>query len=247
MNKLIFRGLQSSVAALALTLTLTAPGVSADAASTEDVIAVSDSEFNQFLFADEVQSVYFPPGAPVSGKPIPVSDNKGMLIQFKKKSDKDGEPVVTQMVVQLKDGTLRTLRLQPQTMPGIQYSVEPSPAAARKTTVVEVDPYDRQLVDAFSPFVQGKVADSYTATGVSTALEFDRFTAHPAGAWTDGTQRMLSYRLVAKADLTTIVAPSQFYREGVLAVQLEGGDVITEAAPLMLFILTDESLWRGSK
>lgn len=219
----------------------TAPVAKAEIAA-KPVISISDSEYNRVVFPARYKQVIFPPGTPIKGKPLPISNNRGILFQVKKGSKK-----VIQMVVHMTDGSVTTLRFKPASIPGIVYRVDGAPDVVPKTSHhAEANEApavaSRFLVPIFRAFTQGSVAEGYEHVAALPPVAFKEMTAVPLGAWSDGEYRMLKYKLVAKPGADVPVHPSQFYRKGVRAVQVESDRVNRYQQPA-LFILIDEATW----
>lgn len=228
-----------------------APGTQKPAAEPAEsfdasVIPVSDSEFNRIVFPRPFVDVVFPAKTPLKGKPLPLSGNRSVLFQVE-----PGTRSTLQMIVQLDDGSVRMLRLKPMPGPGIVHRVD----GARDVLNAETDapPVETQtgagtgyLVDVFSRFMRGGEPDGFERVQNLPPVEFAEFTAVPLESWSNGVERMLIYRLEVKGTADVKVAPSQFYRKGVRAAQINGDRVAPGSSP-ELFILVDETVWAGGK
>jgi len=210
--------------------------------SVEGTVMVSDREYNHFILPEPFQTVIFPPGTPVKGNPIPLADNRGFLLQMKK-----GTTGVYQMIVQMKDGRVKMIRLNVANVPGVTHRVDGAldklPSSAEMTYRPETP--HAPVIKVFKQFTMGSehIPDSFTEVEKPRAVHFETFTAKPAGAWTDGYRRMLVFQLDAVKGSETVIAPPQFYRRGVVAIEIDGGDVVSDKHSPTLYILTDESLW----
>ncbi|WP_018234309.1 TraK domain-containing protein [Thioalkalivibrio thiocyanodenitrificans] len=213
----------------------------------EGVIDISDREYNRVVFPVPFTDIIFPANAPLKSDPVPLGGNRSILFEVHQ-----GVRQTVQMVVQLEDGTVHTLRMRPAAIPGVEHRV--AGASDRpKTSAVDTSQSamrsqseeQRYLLETFKRFVRGN-RDNFTRVETLPTVEFDSFYAEPLEAWSNGTDRMLIYKLVSKGPRVVVASP-QFYRSGVRAVQLEGGDVVSRRASPKLFILVDESVFFGSR
>lgn len=212
------------------------------AAAEAHTVVISDREFNRIVFRSPFKKVIFPPGAPLKGDPLPLSDNHSVLFQVE-----PGARGVIQMVVQLKDGNVETLRLEPAPVPGVVYRVDgapdvaSAPAAAAPAAGEQLPAPRDYLVETFRNVLTGNTGE-FSPVEPFDRVQFDRFTAEPIQAFSNGADRMLVFQLTAREGMETPVAASQFYRRGVRAVQIEGEVVGPESSP-HLYILVVESIW----
>ncbi len=217
--------------------------VEASSDQESSVVAISDSEFNRIVFPRPFVDVVFPAKTPIKGKPLPLSGNRSVLFQVE-----PGSRSVIQMIVQLDDGSVRMLRLRPMPGPGVVHRVDgardvlnanPDDIASAESSGT---PATAHLVDIFSRFMKGGEPDGFESVANLPPVEFPAFTAVPLESWSNGTERMLIYRLTAKGSVDVKVAPAQFYRKGVRAVQIEGDRIAAGVSP-ELFLLVDEVIW----
>ena len=208
-------------------------------------ITVSDSEFNTFVFPDVIKRIYFPAGSPVVGKPMYLSDNTQVLLQFAK-----GGPKVVQMVAELESGKVVSLRLAVRPVAGITYAVPGAKArtaasgAAAKRTVegegsLNVAPRgeDIELLKALT--ASGQPPAGFEPINLPRPTRFDKFSVVPLAGWSDGaTKRILVFSLVAVPGQTAVVSPPQFYRPGISAVLVDGDVVDANNSP-QLFVVEE--------
>lgn len=219
------------------------PVAQSEGVTDSAVIAISDSEFNRIVFPRPFVDVVFPAKTPLKGKPLPLSGNRSVLFQVE-----PGSRSVIQMIVQLDDGSVRMLRLRPMPGPGVVHRVDGardvlnSESGLSEATETSTAPATRHLVDVFSRFMKGGEPDGFEPVANLAPVDFPAFTAVPLESWSNGTERMLVYRLTAKGSADVKVAPPQFYRKGVRAIQIEGDRIAPGVSP-ELFLLVDEAAW----
>jgi hypothetical protein len=203
------------------------------------VVTVSDYEFNTFVFPGTIKRVFFPSGAPVSGKPIYLAENTQVMLQFNK-SEKPA-----QMVAELDGGSVVTLRVLPRSVPGIVHAVNgaraKSPSARKATT----DPKqqaaargeDIELLKQL--MIRHEPPDDFEPIKLPNPVRFDKFSVVPLASWSNGaSKRIHIFSLVAVPGQTAVVAPPQFYRDGINAVMLDG-DVVDDTTAPQLFIVEE--------
>lgn len=211
-------------------------------APVSGAVTVSDTEFNTFLFGAPIKRILFPAGSPVVGKPVYMADNHQVLLQFGK-----GQKSPVQMVVELESGEVVTMRVQPKSVPGVTHAVNgarpkgrtsqasanprPSngePASARAEDIELL----KRLVSA------GQPPDGFDPIALPAPARFDRFTVVPLVGWSDTAKRIFVFSLVANGGQTSVVAPPQFYRDGITAVLLDG-DVVDSTHSPQLFVVEE--------
>ena len=205
-----------------------------------DTVSVSSREYNRFVLPNPFYKIIFPPKSPVRGKPIPLAGNTSFLIQFK---NKPGATV--QMVVQMKNGAVRTARLKIEDIPGITYRFDGAVDRLLSSGNHKSDTVSRSfLVDTMKSFTSriGTIPEGFSVVSAPPTVLFETFTAKPIGAWSNGILRVYAFKLIAEPDTETVIAPPQFYRKGVLAVETIG-DVVSNKESPMLYLIVDESVW----
>lgn len=220
-------------------------------APTPGTITVSDYEFNTFVFPVPLKRVLFPGGSPV-GQPIYLADNTQVMLQFTKGASK---PI--QMVAELENGSVVTLRLSPRSVPGISHAVngarvrsgvsginEPSTGrvvhGVGNEATASPNAADIELLKTI--VTRGAAPDSFDPIRLPAPVQFDKFSVVPLSGWSDGERRILVFSLVAAAGQTAVVAPPQFYRPGISAVMLDGDVVDAQNSPQLYVVeeLNDE-------
>lgn len=205
------------------------------------VVTVSDYEFNTFVFPSAIKRVFFPTGSPVEGKPIYLSDNTQVMLQFGKGTD-----TPAQMVAELDGGAVVTLRVRPRAVPGVVHSVN---GARTKRAVTQSD---SELAQAQGTAPRGADIEllkyltthheppgGFEPVKLPGSVRFDKFSVVPLSAWSDGgAKRIMIFSLVAVPGQTAVVAPPQFYRPGITAVMLDG-DVVDATSMPQLFIVEE--------
>jgi hypothetical protein len=211
-------------------------------------VTVSDYEFNTFAFPVPIKRVFFPGGSPV-GQPIYLSDNMQVMLQFTKGADK---PV--QMVTELENGSVVTLRLAPRSVPGITHAVNGAKTrsgvsglndagagrvvngAGGAATMPAPKAEDIELLKSI--VTRGTAPDGFDPVKLPAPARFDKFSVIPLSGWTDGARRVLVFSLVAASGQTAVVSPPQFYRPGISAVMIDG-DVVDENASPQLYVVEE--------
>lgn len=249
---------------LALCLGLSAAGMASAAAPAKGkaapgkqleapvpgAVTVSDYEFNTFAFPMPIKRVFFPGGSAV-GKPIYLADNTQVMLQFTKGTDKP-----LQMVTELENGAVVTLRLVPKPVPGITHAANGakvrsgvSGAAAGGDRMVtgtggaKMPAPKAEDIELLKYIVsRGAAPEDFAPVKLPAPMRFDKFSVVPLSGWTDGGRRVLVFSLVAASGQTAVVSPPQFYRPGISAVMLDGDVVDANASPQLYVVeeLEDE-------
>lgn len=197
-------------------------------------ITVSDRDFNRFIFPTPVTQLVFPAGASLLGKPIYLSGNTQVLIQFKPGNDKS-----VQMVVEVEGGQVHTLTLNPRPVDGITQRVDgarersvASAVRAQKTDAVGAPAPRGEDIELLKRIVQGDIPPGYDSIKLPRPTRFDKFTVVPLAGWSDGSaRRVMVFSLVAVPGQTAVVSPPQFYRVGISAVLVDGDVVDANSSP----------------
>lgn len=211
-------------------------------APVSGAVTVSDTEFNTFVFGAPIKRILFPAGSPVVGKPVYMADNHQVLLQFGK-----GQKSPVQMVVELEPGEVVTMRVQPRSVPGVTHSVNGARVKARASQAGAAPrPNSGGPASARAEDIEllkhlvssGQPPDGFTPISLPAPARFDRFTVVPLVGWSDMGKRIYVFSLVANAGQTSVVAPPQFYRDGITAVLLDG-DVVDSAHSPQLFVVEE--------
>jgi hypothetical protein len=199
---------------------------------------VSDNEFNTFSFPAPVTGIYFPAGSPVVGNPIYLDGNTKVLLQLGK--DSGG---LVQAVFNLKTGQIVTLRLAPRPVQGVTYTASGPGVSAKGQTMTSSGgesagprAEDVDLLKALISF--GQPPASFSPVSLPALVRFDKFSAVPLAAWSDGSRTLYEFSLVAAPGQTAVVSPPQFYRDGIGAVAVSGDTVDAQKSPT-LFVVED--------
>lgn len=211
-------------------------------------VTVSDYEFNTFAFSTAIKRIFFPAGSPVVGKPIYLADNTQVMLQFAKGT---GKPV--QMVAELDNGSVQTLRILPRAIPGVTHAVNGarmrSAAAASASgdrviggTAQMPAPKGEDIELLKSVAARGEAPSGFDPVKLPAPTRFDKFTVVPLSGWSDGARRVLIFSLVAANGQTAVVSPPQFYRPGITAVMVDGDVVDANTSPQLYVVeeLQDE-------
>lgn len=202
------------------------------------VVAVSDFEFNTFIFPDTISRIFFPAGSPVVGKPIYLQNNSQVMLQFAK-----GQSKPVQMVAELEGGGVVSLRVLPKAIPGVSHTVSAGKPKVRRVEsgssgAVSDSPRaeDIELLKAIATF--GEPPDDFTPVPLPAPVRFDKFTVVPTASWSDESRRILIFSVVAVPGQTAVLSPPQFYRPGVSAVIVDG-DVVDDSNSPQLFVIEE--------
>lgn len=212
------------------------------------VVTVSDYEFNTFVYPDAIKKVLFPAGSPVVGRPVYLAENTQVMLQFAKGTAK---PV--QMVTELENGQIVSLRVLPRAIPGITHAVNGArvktagAAPAKRSMTAEgqqsVSPRGEDIELLKKLVTSGDAPQGYDPVRLPRPTRFDKFTVVPLAGWTDGSnKRVLVFSLVAAQGQTAVVSSQQFYRPGITAVMLDGDVVDANTSPNLYVVeeLQDE-------
>jgi hypothetical protein len=201
------------------------------------ITAVSNSELNRFVFASPVKQALFPADVPAS-KPLYVAGNKEVLISFG-----PGMPDVAQMIVELTNGKVATFYLHSQKGPGaiVRYEGARAGRAADASTAspslgTSGSP-GTQAVSLLAAVVRGEIPGGYEAVATPATVAFDKFTVVPVSAWSDqGSTTIYAFQLIAAKGQSAAVSAPEFFKPGVLAVDVEG-DTVDDAHSPMVYIV----------
>lgn len=202
-------------------------------------LTVSERELNTFIFPGQVKRIFFPAGAAVTGEPIYLSGGTQVMLQFAKTNEES-----IQMVVELADGNVHTLRVQPRPVQGVVHSIAGAKPRKAVTTPLtadgpgKVDPRAEDI-ELLKRVVGGEVPDEFTPVDLPKPTRFDKFSVIPMSGWSDGgSKRIYVFQLVAQPGQTALVAAPQFYRNGITAVMLDG-DVVDATTSPTLFVIEE--------
>ena len=206
----------------------------------DGAIVISDRDFNRFLLPAPIKAVHFPEDTPISGKPIYLAKNTQVMFQVKRGSDKPIE-----MVVEMTNDTVREFSLLPRPVKGITFSTDGASAsaalkAARPPLKVDADgvPTPRsEDIDLLKKVAMGATPQGMDAIKLAAPTRFDKFTVVPLAGWSDGgSRRVMVFSLVGVPGKTAVVAPPQFYRQGIMAVMLDGDVVDANSSPTLYVV-----------
>jgi hypothetical protein len=206
-------------------------------------LTVSDRDFNRFIFPAPVTQLVFPAGASLLGKPVYLSGNTQVLIQFKPGNDKS-----VQMVVEVEGGQVHTFTLNPRPVDGVTQRVDGArerntAAAARSAKADAAAPGAAaprgEDIELLKRVVQGDIPAGFDSVKLPRPTRFDKFTVVPLAGWSDGSaRRVMVFSLVSVPGQTAVVSPPQFYRAGISAVLLDG-DVVDASSSPNLYVVEE--------
>lgn len=216
------------------------------AVNPNELIMVSDFELNRFIFQAPLKRVYFPADTreeetgPLLNKPLYMSGNTQVALQFHK-----GETKPIQMIAELKDGRVFSLRLAPRPMPAESHYVsdgkEDKNVKRQQTGGGDDDqPTPRQedieTMKALASF--GEPSQNFSPAPLPVTTRFDKFTVVPISGWSDGDKQAFVFTIVAAPGETAVIAAPQFYRQGITAVMVDG-DVVDEKNSPTLYVIEE--------
>lgn len=228
MNKPKMRGLVM-VAALAV-----APFTSA----SDDVqkVAVSTDAYNRLVFPEPYSTVVIPPEAELRDNPVPTDGKRGLLIR----PADEAEPF--SIFVQLRSGEAFSVKLEPETGIDAQVFRYKNAPDISEQPETESRPKDRWIADTILSAFQEARPSGFEQAGAppSARLEMPNGGTLKLTADTQyrGSGHVVNiYRL--SSDTAIEVEPRDFYRDGVVAVSLEGDTVSEHHQPRMIVVEVD--------
>ncbi|MHB0929167.1 MAG: hypothetical protein ACYC3W_09765 [Candidatus Nanopelagicales bacterium] len=197
---------------------------------------VSSTELNRFVFATPIKQVVFPASVPAS-KPMYVSGNREVLVSFG-----PDMPRVAQMVAEMTNGKIATFYLHAQNGPGAVVHYDgaigglpertPAPAAANKS-----DSPGSQVIPLISAVIRGEIPSGFEIIPTPAVTDFDKFTVVPVDAWSDrDSLNIYVFQLIAAKGKSAAVSAPEFYRPGVLAVDVDGDTVDATHSPYLYVV-----------
>lgn len=209
-------------------------------------IEVSDTDYNRFVFPHPAVQVVSPVGPPVVSEPLYMDGNRTALIRFSSYR----WPI--QLVFELEDGSVHEVLAKPAPIRGITKRIGGEDRRLREAARAESNAATEAAqaasgfaaagdIELLEDFVIGNIPGNFEEwEELPPEVHFERFWAKPINVWTDGaTTRVEAWRLIGRPGLAASIAPPQFYRPGVRAVQLEHDIVDGKTHPLMLIVLDD--------
>lgn len=208
-----------------------------------DTLMVSDRDLNRFVFSSPVKRVIFPAGAPVLGQPIYLSGNTQVLVQVAKGSDAEFA-----MIVEGENGKVVSLRLSPRPVAGAVHRIDGArDLGAVRATTPKAEPADGEegrgedaqsskAIRLLADFAMQALPEGFEPQVLPNPVRFDKFTVIPLEVWSDGSFRVTRYSLIAVPGQTAVVSQPQFYRDGVLAISLDGNVVDSSQTPILTIV-----------
>lgn len=207
-------------------------------------VLVSDTDLNIFVFPSPIANgPILPAGVPLLGKPIYMANNTQVLLQFQKGYDKR-----IQMIVETEDGKVHKVYLKPRAIAGVTYRADGArdarPEVAKRQEMGTTNPGGQpgaraEDIELLKRVVRGEIPAEFESVALPKPTRFDKFTVVPLSGWTDNsTKKVMVFSLVAAPGQTAVVAPPQFYRQGINAVLLTG-DHVSESTTPQLFVVEE--------
>lgn len=207
-------------------------------------VMASTEAYNRLVFPVPFQKVVIPPDAEVREVPVALKDNLGILIR----PAPGAQPV--NVFVQLVNGESFTVRLTPSSNP------EASVFRYRNATDVQAKPNkvdrpeDGWLTDVIVNAIEGKTPEGFEkgvelppiraivapkgVNGEVSINKANRIELTPSAHFVGSGYSLKVYRLFAKEAIN--VEPRDFYREGVIAVSVDGDIVSQKHNPLLVML-----------
>lgn len=217
--------ISSYLRALALAMGFVACA-SALAGSNHNVDVANDG-YNRFTFDSPFKSVVLPPEAPVASKPVSLGGNTTLLVEFKPGIT---EPI--QMVVQMADGDVLDLTLQPGADQGANWE---QPAGPDGEQAVQ-RPEDKMLIRIFKAALANpdKAPSGFSRITTPEPGEIDGLTADYVAAYQSEVHKLFVMRL--RAEQPSPILPQDIYVRGVQAAYIGGDAVGPDLAPLAVVL-----------
>lgn len=220
--------------------TVSSTSTSSNAAT--DTLMVSDRDLNRFVFSSPVKRVIFPAGAPVLGQPIYLSGNTQVLVQVAKGSDSEFA-----MIVEGENGKVVSLRLSPRPVAGAVHRIDGArDLGAVRTSMPKTDTdsegaqaddsQSSKAIRLLADFAMQAMPVGFEPQVLPKPVRFDKFTVIPLEVWSDGAYRITRYSLIAVPGQSAVVSQPQFYRDGVLAISLDGNVVDSSQTPILTIV-----------
>lgn len=220
-----------------------------NAAAKDDTytIMASTDAYNRLVFPVPYQKIVIPPDAEVQEAPVSLKDNMGILIR----PSRGAQPI--SIFVQLVTGEAFTVRMTPSSNPEgtvFRYKgaadIQIKPAKAER-------PEDGWIADAMVNAAQGKTPLGFETgaalvpikaiiaprdpDGRYNADKLNRIDLTPVNNWVGSGYRLKVFRLSAKSPIN--IEPRDFYRDGVIAVAIDGDIASRNNTPLMVLLEVD--------
>jgi|GEM_PF-2049029 len=232
-------GRQARRIALVLGLSVLAlpPALAGDAVKT---LPAATDAYNRLVFPEPYAQVVIPPDAPLADDPIPLSGHRGLLLR-----PREGASGAIPVFVQLRSGASFTVRLKPEdgAEPAVfRYRDAPDMAAKPQQ---ERRPADRWIAETVLAALDGERPEGFEASEpprparlVLDEADGESVRLTPETAWRGSRHRLRVYRL--QADRMVNVEPRDFYRQGVVAVTVEGDVVGPHHRPRLIILEVDD-------
>lgn len=202
-------------------------------------VVVSDQEYNHFIFSDPVSQLVFPGGT--VNEPVYLGDYREVLVK-----PRVGVTKPIQMIAELESGAVHKIYLRVGKVHGVTHTVgsKREHAHAQHQRAVESGEIDASStpaagsedIELLKVAVTGSNPMGFDIAHLPAASRFDKFTAVPMKALSNGIKTIYVFSLVAASGQTAVVAPPQFYKDGITAVLLDGDVVDANHTPLLYVV-----------
>lgn len=208
----------------------------ASASDEVETVAMSTDAYNRLVFPEPYSQIVIPPEAELRDNPVPTDGKRGILIR----PADEAEPF--SVFVQLKSGDAFTVKLAPEADIDAQvFRYQNAPDLSEEPDL-ESRPKDSWIADTILSAFQGERPAGFEHAGSPTSARMEM----PNG----GTLKLEAqdkYRgsghvvnvYALSADTSLEVEPRDFYREGVVAISLDGDVVSERAHPRMIVVEVD--------
>ncbi len=200
-------------------------------------VKVATGGYNAFNFSMPFESAVFPPGSEIEGKPIPLGQNKTLLVDIKEDAK---EPI--QMIVHLRDGRVEQFKLLP--------SADHSPANwhDERASIEEKAPIQRKEDGWFANVYRHLVAhptvapDGFRKVKLKPGRQtvtFSDLTANYLAVFADGAYKI--YVMKLSSPRHSAIMPQDLFRPDVKSVLIDGDRVGPGISPLAIVVMAEES------
>lgn len=202
-------------------------------------VRASTKDYNRLVFPSPYDSVVIPPSANLAEEPIPLAGHRSVLLRPSK-----GAKTIP-VFVQLKTGDSFTVKLIPGTSSdGAVFRYKDAQDMSRGPSEVS-RPNDKWISRAILAAYEGKAPGGFSNTDLPPAarLVYDsekekELKLAPLAKYRGSQHKISVYQL--QSDHLTNIEPRDFYRDGVVAVSLEGDVVSSQHHPRLIVLEADD-------
>jgi len=208
----------------------------ASASDEVQTVEMSTDAYNRLVFPEPYSQIVIPPEAELRDNPVPTDGKRGLLMRPADEADPFS------VFVQLRSGEAFTVRVQPKSGIDAQVFRYRNATDLSREPEQERRPQDRWIADTILSAFQGQRPNGFEPAGAPPSARLTmpnggtmRLTAE---AQYRGSGHVVNvYRL--SSDVAVEVEPRDFYRQGVVAISLEGDTVSEGERPRMIVVEVD--------